>query len=72
MNVLVDTSVWSLAVRRKTRDLNNRERLLAAELTELISGGRAGMIGLVRQELLSGIKTTGSIREATGHAQSIP
>lgn len=57
MNVLVDTSVWSLALRRKSESLPASERLLVAELTELVREGRARLIGLVRQELLSGIKT---------------
>lgn len=57
MNVLVDTSVWSLALRRKTETLGAGERRLVAELTELIREGRARVIGLVRQELLSGIKS---------------
>ena len=57
MNVLVDTSVWSLALRRKNESLRGNEKLFVAELTELIREGRARVIGLVRQELLSGIKT---------------
>ena len=56
MNVLVDTSLWSLAFRRRPTDLNKHERRLVAELAELIRDGRARIIGLVRQELLSGVK----------------
>jgi predicted nucleic acid-binding protein len=59
VNVLVDTSVWSLALRRKAQDLGAGERSAVAELAELIKEGRARIIGLVRQELLSGIKTSG-------------
>ena len=58
MNVLVDTSVWSLGLRRKRKDLNAAENPLVDELFELIREGRARIIGLVRQELLSGIRTT--------------
>jgi len=58
MNVLVDTSVWSLALRRKNESLTTNERFLVTELSELIREGRARVIGLVRQELLSGIKTS--------------
>jgi hypothetical protein len=36
MNVLVDTSVWSLALRRKTENLNAREKFIVAELSELV------------------------------------
>ena len=57
MNVLIDTAVWSLALRRKRETLGGNEQLLVMELSELIREGRAKVIGLVRQELLSGIKS---------------
>jgi predicted nucleic acid-binding protein len=57
MNVLVDTSLWSLALRRKAQDLSTRETSLVGELSELIREGRTRILGLIRQELLSGIKT---------------
>jgi len=56
MTVLVDTPVWSLALRRKAADLNARERVLTGALAELIRDGRAQMMGAIRQELLSGIR----------------
>ncbi len=56
MNVLVDTPVWSLALRRKAEDLNAHERALTRALAELIREGRVEMVGAVRQELLSGIR----------------
>ena len=56
MNVLVDTSVWSLALRRKREHLSASESAVAGELTELIREGRACILGLIRQELLSGIR----------------
>jgi predicted nucleic acid-binding protein len=56
MMVLVDTSVWSLALRRKLGDLNVRERELSMALAELIREGRAQIVGVIRQELLSGIR----------------
>jgi predicted nucleic acid-binding protein len=56
VNVLVDTSVWSLALRRTARQLNPTEKSQVAELAELINEGRAKILGIVRQELLSGIK----------------
>ena len=55
MNVLVDTSIWSLALRQNIESLNTTEKFLVAELSELIREGRARLIGLVRRELLSGI-----------------
>jgi predicted nucleic acid-binding protein len=54
--VLVDTSIWSLALRRTATNLNPREQRLAGALRELIRDGRAQLVGPVRQELLSGIR----------------
>ena len=56
MIVLVDTPVWSLALRRKRRDLNAHEQRLTRQLQELIQEGRARLAGPIRQELLSGIR----------------
>jgi predicted nucleic acid-binding protein len=72
VNVLVDTSIWSLALRRKARDLNPAERAAVAELTHLIQEGRARIIGLVRQELLSGIKTSTQYEKLRGVLRSFP
>ena len=58
MNVLVDTSVWSLSLRRRSTDLNPAERLIVRELAELIGEGRVRLIGLIRQEVLSGVRNT--------------
>ena len=57
MMVLVDTSVWSLALRRRQRDLNPAQKSIRDELAELIREGRAQLLGVVRQELLSGIRS---------------
>jgi predicted nucleic acid-binding protein len=57
MKLLVDTSVWSLALRRRrTATFSADEKRLVAVLTEAIRDGRVVMIGPIRQELLSGIK----------------
>jgi predicted nucleic acid-binding protein len=72
MNVLIDTSVWSLALRRKNERLNTNERLLVSELSELIREGRARVVGLVRQELLSGIRATEQYEKLRVHLRSFP
>ncbi len=54
MNVLVDTSVWSLAFRRARASSKNDEHVVG-ELAELIREGRALLMGPIRQELLSGL-----------------
>jgi predicted nucleic acid-binding protein len=56
VNVVVDTCVWSLALRRSATQLSGPEQSLRGELAELISDGRVQMIGPIRQELLSGIR----------------
>lgn len=61
MQVLVDSSVWSLALRRANARGNPEIPLVqpsqAVEiLRDLIGDGRAVMIGAIRQEVLSGIK----------------
>lgn len=56
MNVLVDTSIWSLAYRRSDADLNGTEKKQKLELAELIQEGRIRVIGPICQELLSGIR----------------
>ena len=54
MNVLIDTSIWSLGLRRKKRP-SSKENELIGELTNLIQEVRASIIGPIRQEILSGI-----------------
>jgi predicted nucleic acid-binding protein len=52
VRVIVDTAVWSLALRRATPVVS-----ATAELSELIREGRVVMLGAIRQELLSGTRT---------------
>jgi hypothetical protein len=55
MKVLVDTSIWSIALRRN-KDLDSlQNNPLIIELKELINEARAVIIGPIRQEILSGI-----------------
>ena len=57
MNVLVDTSVWSIALRRRKQKLSSSlgDYLIIEELKELLKEMRVVIIGLIRQEILSGI-----------------
>ncbi len=48
--VLVDTCIWSLALRGNTP----RETSTAEQLTQLIDENQVKIIGAIRQELLSG------------------
>jgi predicted nucleic acid-binding protein len=56
MIVIVDTPIWSLALRRRSEHLNASEQNLTKALSELIREGRVEMLGPIRQELLSGIR----------------
>lgn len=58
MKVLVDTSVWSVALRRPKRSEMSADQLATVNaLADLVRDGRAVLMGAIRQELLSGIKT---------------
>jgi predicted nucleic acid-binding protein len=57
VKILVDTSVWSLMLRRNSASLSATEREIVRELQDIVNDGRAQIIGPIRQELLSGIKT---------------
>lgn len=68
MNVIVDTSVWSLALRRAKRvDVKT-----PLELGELIREGRVVMLGPVRQELLSCIKQKSQYELLRDHLHAFP
>jgi predicted nucleic acid-binding protein len=62
MRVLVDTSVWSLALRRDAPEHRPHER----ELRELLREGRVVMAGPIRQELLSGIRGESQFKQLRG------
>ena len=68
MNVLVDTSVWSLALRRAKQV----DGSTSGELAELIREGRVVLLGPVRQELLSGIKVKAQFELLREHLRSFP
>ena len=66
MNVLVDTPIWSLALRRRRADLSARDQKLVTALRELIQEGRAQIVGPIRQEILSGMREVahyGNVRD---------
>jgi predicted nucleic acid-binding protein len=65
---LVDTPIWSLALRR-SRGTSSPE---AGELAEMIAEGRAAIIGPVRQELLSGIKNRHQFEQLQELLRSFP
>ena len=58
MKILIDTSVWSQALRRQSSEASSTDQVRVVNvLKELIHDSRIAMLGPVRQELLSGVKT---------------
>lgn len=54
--VLVDTCIWSLALRARVP----KEASIAEQLTQLIDDNQVKIIGAIRQEILSGYSDKGS------------
>ena len=53
MKIIIDTCIWSLALRRN----EPQDDTYITELKELIKEVRVQVIGAIRQELLCGIKS---------------
>lgn len=70
MMVLVDTPIWSLALRRAPKNLSREQEALRNELAELIREGRAQLLGPIRQELLSGIRHAAQFRRLRQHLRA--
>ncbi|HEV2104017.1 MAG TPA: PIN domain-containing protein [Candidatus Acidoferrum sp.] len=72
MNVLVDTCVWSLALRRRVEHRNARETAQVEALNAAIESGAVKVLGIVRQELLTGIKTRQQFDNLKGIMDAFP
>jgi len=68
MNVIVDTSVWSLALRRGKPSSSYPVQ----ELRNLIQDHRVQMLGPIRQEILSGIRNDTQFENLQKHLESFP
>jgi predicted nucleic acid-binding protein len=55
MGVIVDTAIWSLALRRNTPEIN---AVVVERLRSLINSQQVIMLGAIRQEVLSGLRTS--------------
>jgi predicted nucleic acid-binding protein len=70
MKVIVDTSAWSLALRRKSPHAD-----VFTEVERLVRRGRVQMLGVIRQESLSGIETAerfADLRDQLAHFPDFP
>jgi predicted nucleic acid-binding protein len=68
MKVIVDTSVWSLALRRDRPESNHTVQ----ELRRMIQDHRVQMAGAIRQEILSGIRREAQFKKLQKHLESFP
>jgi predicted nucleic acid-binding protein len=68
MKVIVDTSVWSLALRRDKQESDTTVQ----ELERIIKNHRVQMIGPIRQEVLSGIRSESQFKKLQKHLESFP
>jgi predicted nucleic acid-binding protein len=67
VKVLVDTSVWSLALRRTSGALSPGEARERRKLAALIEENLVEIIGPIRQELLSGFREETQFRQLRDH-----
>jgi predicted nucleic acid-binding protein len=70
VQVLVDTCIWSLALRRQAKHLSASEALMRDELGHIVEEGRAELIGPIRQELLSGIRDAVQFERLSEHLRA--
>ena len=73
MIVIADTSVWSLALRRTAHvALPPAQAKQVRLLNDLIADARVAMLGVVRQEILSGIKNAQQFSRLRDYLQAFP
>jgi len=69
---LIDTPVWSLALRRNPERLAPQERRLKQLWYEIVDDGRAQLLGSVRQELLSGLREEAQVERLRNYLRDFP
>jgi len=68
VKVLVDSCIWSLALCRGQQ----KDNPLVLEFISLIKDGRVQLIGPIRQEILSGIKTKQQFDKLKNYLNAFP
>lgn len=69
MKVIVDTSVWSLALRHNSQVEHSSHIVL---FRDLITDGRVVLLGAIRQEILSGIRHTAQYNILKNYLHAFP
>ncbi|MEB3292979.1 MAG: PIN domain-containing protein [Synechococcales bacterium] len=67
MSAIVDTSVWSLALRR-----NAPTSAASEQLRRLIAQDEVSIIGAIRQEILSGLRTSEQLIRLRDYLRAFP
>ncbi|MGD8948753.1 MAG: PIN domain-containing protein [Desulfobacterales bacterium] len=68
MKVIVDTSIWTLALRHDSKENNE----IVREFRSLIQYHRVQIMGPIRQEILSGIRHQTQFSRLKKHLDSFP
>ncbi|KZL48543.1 type II toxin-antitoxin system VapC family toxin [Nodularia spumigena] len=69
MSVIVDTSVWSLALRRRTPPDSSP---VVTRLRDLITNDQVALLGAIRQEILSGIRSSEQFTDLRDYLRAFP
>jgi predicted nucleic acid-binding protein len=69
MSVIIDTSVWSLALRRRTSPDSSPAITL---LRNLITDDQVALLGVIRQEILSGIRSFEQFARLRDYLRAFP
>jgi predicted nucleic acid-binding protein len=70
--ILVDTPVWSLALRRRRQNPAPLEQRAIRFLHQIVDEGRAKLLGPVRQELLSGLREDSQFLRLRDYLRAFP
>ena len=72
MAVLLDTSVWSLALRRSPKHLDTLQSAIVGDIAELVRNRQVRLIAPIRQELLTGIREPGQFGRLRAYLRAFP
>ena len=70
--IVVDTSIWSLALRRRRKDLSESDKRHSFLLQQLIVEDLCLVLGPIRQELLSGIHDNARFDQLQDYLSGFP
>lgn len=69
MKVVIDTSIWSLALRRHTPSSNPETETLKKIIEQ---GENIFLIGIILQEILQGVKEPAAFKRIKEHFDAFP